>query len=146
MILFDAYPLIAFVKGERGAVEVRQLLETGEPATITVLGLAEVYDSLVRGAGLSHAVAALEIARVGLDAPPALEMPVAIRVGLLRARHYHRTRRNISMADCVAAETARDLGARLATSDPHLLDMCAQEGIEVIALPDSGGVLWERTT
>lgn len=60
------------------------------------------------------------------------------------ARHYHRRDRAISLADCVAAETARSLDAPLATSDPHLLDTCDAEGIAVMVLPDARGAVWER--
>jgi rRNA-processing protein FCF1 len=67
---------------------------------------------------------------------------VGIRAGLLRARHYHRRDRAISLADCVAAELARRNGSAVATSDPHLLDTCAAEGISVIALADSHGTTW----
>jgi hypothetical protein len=54
----------------------------------------------------------------------------------------HRTSRPVSLADCVAAATARQVGRPLATADPHLLDMCGDEGIAVIALPDSRGRVW----
>lgn len=47
------------------------------------------------------------------------------------------------MADCVAAETARvNDDAAVATSDPHLLDMCTAEGIAIMAVPDSQGERW----
>jgi hypothetical protein len=48
----------------------------------------------------------------------------------------------VSLADCVAAETARSAGSQLASADPHLLDMCRDEGIVVIPLPDSTGRTW----
>lgn len=62
--------------------------------------------------------------------------------GRLRARHYHRTRCSISMADCVAAETARRHDRPLATADPDLLDVCHTENISVAVLPDSTGSRW----
>ena len=40
---------------------------------------------------------------------------------------------------CVAAEVARSDDAALATADPHLLDLCREEAIDVIVLPDRGG-------
>jgi hypothetical protein len=43
-----------------------------------------------------------------------------------------------------AAETARPEGSSLASADPHLLDLCRDEGISVIALPDSTGRTWKR--
>jgi predicted nucleic acid-binding protein len=68
---------------------------------------------------------------------------VGMRSGLLRARHYHRRDWAVSLADCVAAETARARGAPVATADPHLLDMCRDEDIAVLALPDSTGHTWQ---
>jgi predicted nucleic acid-binding protein len=67
---------------------------------------------------------------------------VARQAGLLRARHYHRKNRAVSLADCIAAETARSTDALLASADPHLLDLCRDEGIAVIPLPDSAGQIW----
>jgi hypothetical protein len=63
-------------------------------------------------------------------------------VGELRTRHYHRKNRAVSLADCVAVEAARAHHASLASADPHLLDVCRDEDISVIALPDSTGHTW----
>ncbi len=46
-----------------------------------------------------------------------------------RARHDHRTRCAVSLADCVVAEVARAANAPVATSNPHLLDVCHAENI-----------------
>jgi len=61
---------------------------------------------------------------------------------MLRAQHYHRRTCAISLADCVAAETACATGSALATSDPHLLDTCHAEEITTNPLPDSTGNVW----
>lgn len=142
MIVLDAYAVLALVKGEPGAEPVRQLLEDDGAASLTVLGIAEVLDHLVRVVGVSDEHAALDLAQLGLADPAPLEAPVAMRAGLLRARHYHRRDQAISLADCLAAETARSSGAPLASADPHLLDLCTEEGIDVVALPDSQGTTW----
>jgi len=42
-------------------------------------------------------------------------------------------------ADCIAAQTARSKAEPLATSDPHLLDLCHAEGIATVVLPGSDG-------
>ena len=60
-------------------------------------------------------------------------------------RHYDRRTRALSLADCVAAETARRLDAALATADPPLLETCEAEGIAVIAFPGSKGTVWPRS-
>ncbi|MYD65815.1 MAG: type II toxin-antitoxin system VapC family toxin [Chloroflexi bacterium] len=142
MIVLDAYAVLAFLRGEHAAPQVRELIGGDEEAALTLLGIAEVVDRLVRRAGVPEQEAALDIAELGLAAPPVLDVELATSAGLLRARHYNRRMRAISLADCVAAETARRLGASLATADPALLDACEQEGIAAIALPDSGGTVW----
>lgn len=50
----------------------------------------------------------------------------------------------MSLADCVAAHVARTTASAVATSDPHVLDLCRDEGIDVIPLPDSSGKRWLR--
>lgn len=142
MIVLDAYAAIAILNDEYAAQQVQDLLEGDEEAVLTVLGAAEVVDHLVRLTGLDRGAAALDITQLGLADPPALDGPLATRAGLLRARHYDRSTRAISLADCVAAETARSLSASLATADPALLDTCVAEGIEVIPLPDTTGTVW----
>ncbi len=142
MIVLDAYAVLALLKDEPAADEVQRLLEGDEDAALTVLGIAEVLDYLVRLGGAEEDDAALDLAQLGLDDPPLLDQDVAMRAGLLRARHYHRRDRAVSLADCVAAGTGPGAGAAGATADPHLLDTCAAEGIAVIALPDSRGAAW----
>ena len=75
-----------------------------------------------------------------LDALP-VEVGRGIGAGQLRARHYQRTCCAVSLADCVAAQTARSLGGRLATSDPHLLNFCHAERVEVV-VPGTDGSTW----
>ena len=142
MIVLDDYAVLALLKGEPSADEVAQLLARDEQAVLTVLGVAEVVDHLVRLVGADEDDAVLDVAQLGLDSPPPLDAGLALRAGLLRARHYHRKNRAVSLADCVAAETARPAGSMLATADTHLLDMCRDESIAVIPLRDTSGQLW----
>lgn len=144
MIVLDAYAVIALLRDEPAAAEVQRLIERDAEATLTVLGIAEVLDYLVRLAGVDEDEAALDLAQLGLADPPALAPDIAVRAGLLRARHYHRRDRAISLADCVGAETARALDARLATADPHLLATCGAEDIATVVLPDARGSIWVR--
>ena len=136
--------MLALLKGEHAARHVQQLIGRDEDATLTVLGISEVLDHLVRRLGVEEEAATLDLMQLGLADPPALDPQLATRAGLLHARHYDCRTRAISLADCVAAETARGLDASLATADPPLLDTCAAEGIAVIALPDSHGAVWTR--
>ena len=144
MIILDAYAVLALLEGEPAAVLVAGLLDGEDEARLTAVGVAEVIDHLVRLLGASEDDAALDIAQLGLaDAVPVDPTP-AIRAGMLRARHYHRRHRAVSLADCVAAEATRIHGAALETVDPHLLDLCRHEAIDQIVLPDSPASLWSR--
>ena len=140
-MILDADAVLALLKGEPAAPLVQQFLET-EEAALTVLGVAEVVDHLVRLGGASEEDAALDLAQLGLADPARLDAGVALRAGLLRARHYRRNDRAVSLADCVAAESARSGDVPLASADPHLLDLCRDEGINLFVLPDSQGRTW----
>lgn len=141
MIVLDSFAVLALLKGEPAAADVRRLLDANL-ATMTPLGVAEIVDHLVRIVGVTEEEAVLDLAQLDLADVAPLDSGLALRAGLLRARHYHRRERAVSLADCVAAETARALDDAVATSDPHLLDTCRDEGIGVVALPDSGGNTW----
>lgn len=69
----------------------------------------------------------------------AVDERTGLLAGELHARHYHRAKRAVSMADCLALATARLLGERLATSDAPLAEIARAEGCEVISLPDARG-------
>lgn len=146
MIVFDAYAALAFLKGEAAAKEVRSLLQTPEPAGLTVVGVAEVLDHLIRIVGVDAEEAVLDLAQLDLLDPLELGETTATAAGLLRARHYHRTRCVVSLADCIAAELTRTLDAQLATSDPHLLEVCHHESIGVHVLTASNGTRWSPPT
>ena len=142
MIVLDAYAVLALLKGEPAAAQVRHFLEEGDDARLTAVGAAEVVDHLVRLAGSTEDEAALDLAQLGLTDAVAIDAAAGVRAGMLRARHYHRQERAVSLADCVAAETARAHLAPMVSADPHLLDMCRDEGIAVLAMPDSNGNTW----
>jgi PIN domain nuclease of toxin-antitoxin system len=139
--ILDAYAVIAYLRGERAAEKVRPLL-TVRVAQLSAVGRAEVVDHFIRFAGVNEEDALLDLAQLGLlNARPA-DAAIGTAAGRLRARLYHRSRCQISRADCVAAETARADGRPLATADPDLLDACHSEGIGIIALPGSDGTTW----
>lgn len=141
MTVLDAYAVIAYLRNEPAADQVRPVLDAGDGA-LTAVGLGEVLDHLVRLAGAEEDDAILDLAQLGLlDATP-VDAAAGNAAGRLRARYYHRTRCPISMADCVAAETARTNGHPLITADPDLLDVCHAEHIDVIPLPASNGTTW----
>ena len=141
MTVLDAYAVIAYLKTEPAAREVRALLD-GSDVALTAVAVAEVIDHLVRVAGAEEEDAALDLAQLGLlDAIP-VETEIGVIAGRLRGRHYHRIRCAVSMADCIAAAAARRTGTSLATSDPHLLDLCHGKNIPTIVLTGSDGTRW----
>jgi predicted nucleic acid-binding protein len=142
MTVLDADAVLALLKDEPAAELVENTIRTDPTAALTALGVAQVLDHLVRLAGAEEDDAALDLAQLGLAEPFVVDAPVAMAAGMLRARHYHRRTRAISLADCVAAETARATDAPLMTSDAHLLATCAAEGIRYLALPDTSGATW----
>jgi ribonuclease VapC len=136
--VLDAYAVLALLRDEPSAGAVGEIVRSG--GRLTAVGVSEVLDHLIRLAGADEEEAILDLAELGLlDAEP-VDANLGTHAGVLRARHYHRTRRAVSLADCVAVEVARRLGMPLATSDPHLLDLCHEESIDSHPLPDSSGV------
>ena len=120
MAVPNAYAVLALLKDEPAAGEVRTLIAHDEVAALTALGVAEVVDHLIRLAGADEDDAVLDGAQLGLDPPPPF----------------------VSLPDRVAAETARSARSALVTADPHLLDVCRDEGLATVPLPDSRGQTW----
>jgi PIN domain nuclease of toxin-antitoxin system len=142
LTVLDAHAVVAYLRDEPGAASVAGLL-TAREAALTAVGLGEVFDQLVRVAGGDEEEVALDLAELGLLDAVGVDAAVGAAAGRLRARHYHRTRCPVSMADCVVAETGRALARPVATSDPHLLGVCHAEDIGVIVLPGSDGSIWK---
>jgi PIN domain nuclease of toxin-antitoxin system len=143
LILLDSYAVIAFLTAETAADAVAELLHDREGAALTSLGVSEVLDYLIRLAGADEDEAVLDLAQLGLQPPVPVDAELATQAGLLRARSYHRRNCAVSLADCVAVEASRRLSAPLASSDPHLLDVCHSRGINTIPLPDRAGRTWQ---
>ncbi|MGH8774204.1 MAG: PIN domain-containing protein [Jiangellaceae bacterium] len=141
MTVLDAYAVLAYLRGEAVADDVADLL--GAPTILSVVNAAEVLDQLVRVYGRDaddvHADLAL-LASTGMELT-SVSADVGLLAGRLRARHYHRERMAVSLADCVAAATAMSWGRALATADPALAALVRAEGGSVHALADSGGAL-----
>jgi PIN domain nuclease of toxin-antitoxin system len=142
MTVLDAFAVLALLKDEPAAERVERLLHDDPGCGLTALGVAEVIDHLVRFVGVEEDDAVLDLAQLGLAPPYPVDGDLAMRSGLLRARHYNRRTRAVSLADCVAAEVARFSGTPLATSDPHLLATCHAEDIPYLALRDPRGRTW----
>jgi predicted nucleic acid-binding protein len=139
--VIDASALIAIFAGEPASAQVEQILKTAN-ARVSVINLGEVYDHFMRvrktsRRAIDERVNALRHARAFALLP--VDEQLATRAGELRATHYHRVRRPVSQADCVALATAEALNDSLATTDPDLAAMARDENVELIALPDSSG-------
>ena len=136
MIVLDASCLVSLLRGEPGSSDVVAAMT--DQCIMNVLNRAEVIDHLSRRGAASDVVAA-ELDTLGLHFEP-LSIELADKAGRLRSRHYDRSRRPLSMADCVALATATELRAALATSDVHLAQACVEVGSAVVQVANSKGV------
>jgi predicted nucleic acid-binding protein len=138
VILLDAYALIAFLIGGPAAPHVRSILREREAAIVTA-HLAETLDVSQRLYGLSVS-RAMEVLDPLLDGPLmslALDADTARRAAEIRAEHYHRTTRPISLADAVFLASAKP-GDRVATADRDVLAVAKVEKLRPVALPQQG--------
>jgi predicted nucleic acid-binding protein len=136
--LLDAYALIAFLAGGPAAPGVRVILREGDTAVSTV-NLAETLDVSQRVYGIpaSRVGEALDpLLQESLTAVP-LDVAIARRAANIRASHYHRSTRPISLADAVLIASTKEKD-RIATADPDVLAVAAAERIETVALPEQG--------
>ncbi|MGH9186348.1 MAG: PIN domain-containing protein [Acidimicrobiales bacterium] len=136
MTLLDAYALVAWLAGEPAQAEVRALLDRAP--VVSAVNIAETVDQMGRIRGIDCRPDLDVLVRRGLDVVPFTDV-LARSAGSLRARHYHRTRRAVSLGDCAAAATALARGIAVATPDPGLAAVVRVEGGHVVALPDSRG-------
>jgi uncharacterized protein with PIN domain len=133
---------VAALTGEPAAVEVEALLrDRDDAACISAVNVSEVLDVLVRHQGwpADEVEEKVRWLTVGGLQVVAVDEALGLLAGRLHARRYHRTRRPLSLADCMALATSLSLGQRLATSDPALLAAAADEGCPFTALLDAGG-------
>lgn len=141
MTVLDAYAVLAYLRDEAAAESVGDLLRA--PTTLSAVNATEVIDQLVRVYGRDpddvHADLVL-LSHIGMQVA-AVSAEIGTLAGRLRARHYHRERMPVSLADCVAAATALSTGRPLATADAPLASLIRAEEGKVHALPDTTGRL-----
>jgi len=136
--VLDAHAVIAFLTDEPARPRVEAILRTdGAAVGIGAANLAECIDVLVRLKRVpgDQAADALRLVLQRVEVLP-VDEAIGRLAGALRARHYERDRRPLSLADCLALATAKILERPLATADPPLLEVAVAEQVEVIALPD----------
>ena len=141
MIVLDAYALEAFLNLEAAGPSVRDLILSGEHILITAVNLAETADRMIRLNGAIRDELESDLTGVGITVT-GVDAATGFAAAALRANHYHRTRRAVSIADCCAAALALDRDALLVSSDPALLGVMHDEGGRYLALPDSDGEVW----
>ena len=138
MTVLDAYALIAFLIGGPAAAQVRAILREGN-AVVATANVAEVLDVSSRVHGVSIRQT-MEVLAPLLDGPlhvVGLDLTVARRAAEIRAEHYHRSARPISLADAVLLASANPAD-RIATADPDVLAVAEAERIETLRLPAQG--------
>lgn len=131
--------MVSLLLDEHGADDIARELGSAESLTISVLTVAEVLDVLrrVHRVPVDEADDTIERFLLGVDAVD-VTREIAAGAADVRARHYHRRDRDVSLADCVAVATARP-GDVIATSDGALARVGRADGFEVLALPNSHG-------
>lgn len=137
MILLDAYALVALLAGRPAGVRVQAMMR--ESAGVTTANLVEAYEVSERQYGVAIARSA-EILEPLFDQAlmtVPLDRVVARRAAELRAKHYHRAKRPISLADAILLASAASDDA-IATADPDVLAIATLEGIATIELPGEG--------
>jgi PIN domain nuclease of toxin-antitoxin system len=138
--VLDAYAVLAYLRGERCADEVADLLQAR--TVLTAANAAEVLDQLVRvyqhDPDDIHADLPL-LANAGMQIVP-VTADQGLLAGRLRARHYHRARGAVSLADCLAAAAALTEQLPLATSDAALAAVVRAEHGTIHPLADNNGV------
>ncbi len=129
--LLDAYALIALLAKEPAEPEVKRLLRA-EDASMPSVNLAEALDYLERREGIGA-----EDLRALIEPLPIRVLPlsesIAWDAAALRARHYRRRGRAVSIADCVLVASAEH-GDAIATNDPAVLEIARSEGKNVLEL------------
>ncbi|CAN5585479.1 hypothetical protein BH23CHL7_BH23CHL7_16360 [soil metagenome] len=143
MTVLDASALVAALLDEPGRDLVERLLRAQPSPSISAANLIEAIDRLERVEGHSAADVRDRIDWLivgGLQVEP-LWLTAARRAAAIRARHYHRERAPLSLADCICIASAIYLDTDLATTDPAVATVARAVGLDVVAVPDSNGVL-----
>lgn len=138
-VIVDTGPIVSVLLGDAAAGEVSSALE-GRECGVSVVNVGEVLDVLVRvhRAGVDDATESVDRFLAEVARPIPATRAIAERAASIRARHYHRRDRDVSLADCFAIATALP-GAEIATSDTAIAHVARAEGLAVIGLPNPRG-------
>lgn len=134
MILLDAYALVALLVRGPAEPQVRALLHAGDLAMPTINVAEALYVAQRRGMPRELARAGVDPLVEGPVAPISLTLELAREAAEIRAEHYHRRSRPLSLADCVLLASGAP-GNGVATADPDVLAVAPLVGLKPIALP-----------
>jgi PIN domain nuclease of toxin-antitoxin system len=138
-VVVDAGPIVSVLLDDPAAPVVAELLQ-GRECSVSVVNVGEVLDVLIRVHRVSPDDAAESVDRY-LDEvarPIPATRGLAMEAALIRARHYRRRGRDVSLADCFAIATALP-DSDVATSDSAVARVADAEGLGVIGLPNARG-------
>lgn len=141
MALIDAYALVALIADEPAAAEIDGLLRSRD-AGMTVVNFAEALDVLQRRYRLSveEIRQALEpLVLGGVLSVVGSDENDAWLAASLRANHYNRKTRAVSLADCFLLAHAVAGQDEIATSDSPLAAAARVEGVGIVPLPSTVG-------
>ncbi len=142
MTVLDAQAIVAGLTAEPAMAAVTRILRDRDSVPmVSAATVAETMDVLVRGRHhrVERCDAQLELLYSGgLEVVP-VDEEIGRLAGVLRARHWNRDHRPVSLADCMALATAMISREPLATADAALIGAARAEGHPVIVLPDSQG-------
>ncbi len=125
-VVMDACALIAYVRGEEGADNVRMVLDDKQIiCRVHVVNLGEVYYDAIRRANEQQAKQIVdELERTGLlfhnDIDTEFWQTVA---------RYKATLRRVSLADCFVLALAQRTKADIVTSDHHEFDSLVEQKV-----------------
>lgn len=138
-VVVDAGPIVSVLLGDPAATEVSWALN-GRECGVSVVNVAEVLDVLIRvhRTPVEDASEAVDRFLADVARPIPATRALSERAALIRARHYHRRDRDVSLADCFAIAAATPDG-EVATSDVAIARVARAEALGVIALPNARG-------
>lgn len=144
MTVLDAQAIVAGLTAEPAMSEVARILHDRDSIPmVSAAAVAETMDVLVRRRRhrIEHCDVQLQLLYSGgLEVVP-VDEEIGRLAGLLRARHWNRDSRPVSLAGCMALATAIINQEPLATADAALVGAARAEGHQVVVLPDSQGRL-----
>ena len=142
MTLFDAQAIVAFLVGEPAAAEVEvRLRDPDDRSIVCAASIAEIVDVTTRLMAIDPEAVneRLDWLAAGGLATIDVDDGLGRVAGDLRARHYDRQTRPVSLGDCLALATAIREGEALASADPALIAAARVAGAAVVPLADSQG-------